>query len=1613
MTQFMPHGMCYQWQPGLVWLHAISDSVIAFSFFAIPVALVYLVHRKRTELPFHWLFLFFAVFIVASGTTHLMSVWTVWNPDFWVSGGVKVVTAIASLATAIFLVPVLPKAIALKSPYEFERMNADLEDANRRLENEVRERERTEEELRHHEQRLADAQRVARMGSWEWDVANDRVEWSDELYRIYGLEPNEREIDYEVFLDLVHPQDRERVDETVRASFETGDPFEYEHRIVRPDGAIRTLHARGQVRRDESGAVERMVGTGQDITERQLAEEAQKESELRYRAIFDQTFGFIAVMDPDGTVLDINETPLKVGGIDREDVVGRPFWETGWWDLPEERERLREAVRRAAAGGFVREERPYLATGGERRVMDRSLKPAVDDDGRVRYVVGEGRDVTEARRMKEALRDSEARYRQIVETANEGIWTIDEDSVTTYANQRMADLLGYRPEEMEGRSIFDFMDEEARRQAARNVERRRRGIEEQHEFRLRHRDGSDLWTYMSTSPLLDEEGNYTGALAMVTDITELKAAEHSMRLLARAGELLGTSLDVSDVLDQIAGLVVDEVASICFIDVARGEKIERTVWSHVDPDRKERLEDLQRFVPSLDDERHPVAWVLSKGEPVYVPEVDEEWLTEVACDDDHLRYMQGLGFVSFVSVPILARGRTLGSLTCTRTEEYGSLFSGSDVDLLAEIGRRAGFALDNAHLFEALRESEGRYRFLAENSSDLITRHDDDGTCTYASASAIEVTGYEPGELVGESVGDLLLPPEEQEHSEEIRSSLEASDYSGIVTRRIQRKDGERIWVESTIRPIRDPRTEETTSFVAITRDVTERVRAEEALRRSEARLQEAQEIAHLGSWEWGVGGDEIVWSDEMYRIYGIDPGRKIDYAMFLDRVHPEDRDRVDRTVRGALDSDEPFEFDGRIVRPDGEIRHVRCKGYVVTDDEDRPLRLVSTCHDVTERKAVEQALESSEEKYRLLAEHSTDIILRFTPDGTITYASPAIRPMLGYEPEEAVGHDPADFIHPDDLPAVTEVHRAILRRGDRQSVICRLRRAEGGWLSVETTSQGVRDPETDWLEAIVSVARDVSERVESARTIRLIQKAAIAANEADLLTDAVRATLELVCEHADWPIGHAFVPAGDSERGATDVWHAEDSERFEGLRRVTTSLGMAASEGLPGRVLDTGRPAWVMDLGKEEQFRELDLESALGVRAAFAFPVEVGGETVAVLEFLSSERETPDERLEDAMATIGTQLGQAVRRQRAETALRESEARFRALAGSASDAIVTADEENRIVYCNESVTRIFGYRVEELVGEPLTRLMPERLRESHRDAIERFLETREPDIMGETIELVGLHKNGGEIPVELSLGWWESDEGVFFTGVIRDITDRKRTERALNEKMEELARSNAELGLFTYVASHDLREPLRTVGSNVQLVQRRLGDDIDGDVERSIDFALGGVRRMQNLIDDLLDYSRVGTEGRPFEPVETGLALSEAIENLHTAIEESEAQVTQDPLPVALADEAQLIQLFQNLLSNAIKFRDEEPPRIHVSAERSTDGWTIAVKDNGIGIDPAYADHVFTIFQRLHDEEEIPGTGIGLAVCRKIVERHGGRIWVESEPGEGTTFKFTLPESD
>jgi len=306
--------------------------------------------------------------------------------------------------------------------------------------------------------------------------------------------------------------------------------------------------------------------------------------------------------------------------------------------------------------------------------------------------------------------------------------------------------------------------------------------------------------------------------------------------------------------------------------------------------------------------------------------------------------------------------------------------------------------------------------------------------------------------------------------------------------------------------------------------------------------------------------------------------------------------------------------------------------------------------------------------------------------------------------------------------------------------------------------------------------------------------------------------------------------------------------------------------------------------------------------------------------------------------------------------------------------------------------------------------VLPQQHHEAHTLNLQGVAGAGGGPVLNRRIEITALHRDGREFPIELAVSPVVFGDKHHFAAFIRDVTERKHAQQELSRKVDELARSNAELEQFAYVASHDLQEPLRMVASYTQLLSRRYKGRLDADADEFIGFAVDGATRMQTLIQDLLSYSRVTTRGQSLAMTDAEVACDEALKNLRQSIADAEGVVSVGPLPPVLADATQLTQLFQNLIGNAIKYRDQRKPAIRIAARPDGDVTVFSVEDNGIGIEPQYFERIFQMFQRLHTRKAYSGTGIGLALCRKIVERHGGRIWVESRLGQGSTFLFTMP---
>jgi PAS domain S-box-containing protein len=620
-----------------------------------------------------------------------------------------------------------------------------------------------------------------------------------------------------------------------------------------------------------------------------------------------------------------------------------------------------------------------------------------------------------------------------------------------------------------------------------------------------------------------------------------------------------------------------------------------------------------------------------------------------------------------------------------------------------------------------------------------------------------------------------------------------------------------------------------------------------------------------------------------------------------------------------------------------------------------------------SERRIVKEELRQSDQRYQMLLDGIQDhAIFLMDPQGQIVSWNSGAERIKGYKAGEIIGRSFSCFFPPHDIERgrPEEVLRITALNGQHQEQGMRVRK-DGSRFLASVTFTALRDNVGN-LRGFSEFSHDLSESKEAGAKYRGLLEAApdamVVVNE--------RGEIVLLNVQAEKTFGYSrdeligqqvrnIVPDGFAERLIAD-----------GLRSAADALAQQIGTGI----------------------------ELTGLRKnGTEFPIEI---------MLS-----PLQNAEGILVTAA--IRDISVRQKAEKHLAQMETRYRGLLEAAPDAMVVVNQRGEIVLLNVQAEKQFGYSRDELIGQQVRNIVPtgfaERLiADGLRSAAEALAQQ-----IGTGIELTGLRKDGSDFPIEIMLSPLENAEGILVTAAIRDITKRKAAEAHLLEKVDELNRSNEELGHFAYVASHDLQEPLRMVASYTQLLSRRYKGKLGSDADEFIAFAVDGATRMQRLIQDLLAYSRVGTEGR--EPVEASSerALQVALSNLADTIAESAAIVTHDHLPTIVADEVQLVQLFQNLVGNAIKYQRPGIPRVHVSAEIAEKKWVFSVNDNGLGIDPKYTEKIFGMFQRLHRREEFAGTGIGLAICKKIVERHEGSITVESTLGVGSTFRFALAGSE
>jgi PAS domain S-box-containing protein len=881
---------------------------------------------------------------------------------------------------------------------------------------------------------------------------------------------------------------------------------------------------------------------------------------------------------------------------------------------------------------------------------------------------------------------------------------------------------------------------------------------------------------------------------------------------------------------------------------------------------------------------------------------------------------------------------------------------------------------------EVLREAEERFQGAFDKApigmALVSMEREGAGVFLRVNDALCRLIGYEADELVGTGFHDIAHPDDYDPdlHYVPWMRAGEISQYE--VEKRLVHANGHVIWAQITNSIVRDGN-DRPLYLITQVQDITERKRAERQLLESRERLQAiVDNTTAIISVKDRDGRFQLV-NQRFEMVHGVQRDEAV--GKTADELFPEEiaeRHRADdaKVIQSLL----TLELEEVLDTREGQRTYLTTKFPLFESGraERIPYAICTVATDISERKRAEEALRASEQHFRQIVNTAHDAFVAMDASGIITAWSPQAEKTFGWPENEALGRSLAHTI----IPAR---HREAHYRGlesfldtgrgpifDRRIELEALHR-DGHEFPVEMTVTPLRVANGYVFNAFL---HDISERRQAEEQIRRL--ASIVESSGDVII-------------------------GTTPEGAISSWNRA-AEREYGYR-ADEAIGRALSIIHPGDGPDAGRSL----LGEVLRGREINqLETTARHKDGHIVDVSV---SVSPIRSASGD-----------LVGASYIARDITERKRAERALREVQEGFRsAFEGSPIGVAlqsVAPDSVGRLLQVNRSLCEITGYATMELLSMTLAELTHPEDMEEEQPLHDKLVEGEIPNYR---IEKRYLRKDGTPVWVMHNASTVHDASGKLLYGIaqVEDISERKRAEESLSEvhaelerRAAELERSNADLQQFAYAASHDLSEPLRMVSSYVQLLARRYSAKLDEDANEFIGFAVDGAARMQALIDGLLLYSRAGTSEYELEPVDVSEVLDATLLMLKTAIEESGAEVTADPLPTVLGDANQLSQLLQNLVANAIKFVEDGPPRIHVSAEKEGDEWHFAVSDNGIGIDPAHAERIFNVFQRLHGRGEYPGSGIGLAICKRIVERHGGRIWVEPGIEGGSSFNFTIP---
>lgn len=867
---------------------------------------------------------------------------------------------------------------------------------------------------------------------------------------------------------------------------------------------------------------------------------------------------------------------------------------------------------------------------------------------------------------------------------------------------------------------------------------------------------------------------------------------------------------------------------------------------------------------------------------------------------------------------------------------------------------------------------EEKYRALFEQNHEAILIADLE-TKQYidCNKAAEELTGYSREELLSKKVGESTNPEIRDKIMDLFCKKLKTGDIETFENEIIT-KDGFK-YIDTTVNIIE---IQGKKHAQIVFQDITQHKKAEEQLRYHAKLLDNVSDAVISTDMDFNIKS----WNKAAESVYGYREqeviGRQMEEIMHTVYIK-DDKEQVLKHFQ------QKGHWKGEVIqhKKDGTKIYIQSSVNLLKNESGELIGALGVNRDITDHKKAEEELRVSEEKFSKAFYSNSAAMVISDFDGELIELNDAYANLTGYTRDELIGHKNTDF-NILTIEQREELFKKMSEKGSIHNEEVEIRTKTGEKRIVLYTIEFI---EIGGEKRIFSIGYDITEHKKAEEELEKGRR-----RLKDVL-DSVDDSLYSL----DYDLNFIFV---------------NDSTQ---LNLIAKAIGLENSQDLIGVNWLKAYPMY------QGTIVEKNYRKALEKREIISF--EVFGEI---------SQHWFDNTIYPSAEGITILTKDITNRKIAENLLKESEERFRSFYELPLIGIAITSPEKGWIEANDKVYKILGYSLEELNKTTWDEITyPDDIDKD----VEQFNRVLDGSIDGYNLEKRFIRKDGSVVFTYISVGCIRNEDNSvkYFVVLIDDISERKKLEEELiNSRnnlelkvqertaeldvlIDELKHSNQELQQFAYVTSHDLQEPLRTVASFTQLLERRYKGQLDSDADEFMDYIVEAAKRMQRLILDLLEYSRVTSKGKEFELVDVNEVLNTVLSNLKIGIDEDNVEIFYENLPTVMADSSQLVQLFQNLIGNAIKFRKpDEPPRIHVLAHKDEDKneYVFSIQDKGIGMEPQYAERIFTIFQRLHTREEYSGTGIGLSVAKKIVERHGGHIWVESELGKGSTFYFTIP---